>query len=632
MNLTYRPDIDGLRGIAVLAVVLYHFGVPGFTGGYVGVDVFFVVSGYLITGIILREVQRREFSVANFYERRIRRIFPALFATIAMTLVIGAVLFTPANLEDLGKSAVAITLFVSNVLFWRQAGYFDEPAAHKPLLHTWSLSVEEQFYIVYPFVLMIAWRLFGSRMVRWLVVLAGASFALSAYAVARHPETAFYWAPTRGWELLLGGLIVAANPPVLSLRLRNALATLGLASVAASLFLFDASTPFPGFWAALPTGGTALILYTGSGRATVVDRVLTIKLLVGIGLISYSLYLLHWPLLVLGQHLAIVALTTTQTVGLLAATLLLSAVSWRWVERPFRSKQHFTRAQVFAGAAVAMSLTAAVGLLIALKGGFPDRFEIPAEPDWFACDFRLPNDAQGLCRMGSDAARPTFLLWGDSHAGAFRTALSESATRQSRAGYVAYGVGCPATVMEGPPHPERQYGPNSPQCRRFNDLMLEYVEAHRELTTVVLVARWARYGEMGPDVDEFLPALRRMVSRLSAMGRTVVIANQVPEVGYHVPESQRIAALTGRDLSDILGQTPDSYAISNRRVLAAFETLRREGTPVIDMRDRMCTPVKCRVMEAGQLLYSDDNHLSEYGSRFVSPAFDQVLATPQASS
>jgi len=626
MTLTYRSDIDGLRGIAVLAVVLYHFGASGFTGGYVGVDVFFVVSGYLITGIILREIQHDEFSLARFYERRIRRIFPALFLTVALTLTAGAVLFTPINFESLGKSAVAVSLFVSNMLFWRETGYFDQPAVHKPLLHTWSLSVEEQFYILYPLVLLIGWRLSGARIVRWLALMAGCSLALSAYLVVRHPDVAFYWAPTRGWELLLGGLIVCANPSSLGLRSRNALAVLGLGAIAMSVFFFDSTTPFPGLWATLPTGGTALILYTGSDRTTIVGRLLNIKLLVGVGLISYSLYLLHWPLLITAEHLAIVELTTPQRIGLLLFTLLLSTASWRWVELPCRSKQHLTRRQVFAAGGLAMSLPAAVGLLIAVKSGLPQRFETVPEADWIACGFRLPYGPQGLCTVGGGATQPTFLLWGDSHAGAFRTALSESASRQSRAGFLAFGAGCPALVMHGAPHPSRRYGPNSLQCRQFNDRMLEYIQTHRELTTIILVARWVRYGEMGRDLAEFPLALRRMVATLSAMGRRTVVVNQVPEVGYRVPEAYRIARLTGRDLNDIIAPSREEYAASNRRVLAAFDAIQREGTQMIDVRDRMCGLVKCRIMDSGHLLYSDDNHLSDYGSRYVSPLFDPILA------
>jgi peptidoglycan/LPS O-acetylase OafA/YrhL len=627
MSLAYRSDIDGLRGIAVLAVVLYHFGARGFSGGYVGVDVFFVVSGYLITGIVLREIQRQEFSLAKFYERRIRRIFPALFVTVAFALIAGAILSTPANFENLGRSSVAVTLFVSNLALWSESGgYFDPAAAHKPLLHTWSLSVEEQFYILYPLLLVIVWRRFGSNMVRWLACLAAASLALSVFLVWRQPEAAFYWAPTRGWELLLGGLLVCAELPAPGPRVRDALAVLGLAAIVASVWLFDSNTPFPGLSAALPTVGTALILYTGSLGTTVVSRVLNIRLLVGVGLISYSLYLLHWPLLVFAQQLAIVDLTTTQKAGLLIFTLVLAAASWNWVELPFRSKQRFTRRQVFAGGASAMTFAGAVGLAVAATGGLPHRFETPAEPDWTACNFRLPGEAQERCTIGSDGVQPTFLVWGDSHAYALRTAIDESASRQSRAGYLAFGSGCPAILMEGAARPRLKYGPNSPQCRQFNDRMLEYIQAHPELKTIVLVARWFRYGDMGGDMAAFSPALRRMLSRLSAMGRTAVIVNQVPEVGYDVAGAYRSALLTRRDLNDIIAPTREQYARSNHRVLATFDAFQREGIRVIDMRDRLCDVVKCRIVDSGHPLYLDDNHLSDYGSHYVSPLFDPVLS------
>jgi hypothetical protein len=305
--------------------------------------------------------------------------------------------------------------------------------------------------------------------------------------------------------------------------------------------------------------------------------------------------------------------------------VLLAAASWNWVELPFRSKQHFTRRQVFAGGASAMTMAAAVGLLVAVTGGFPQRFETPAQPQWTACDFRLPSDPQGLCSVGSDAARPTFVLWGDSHARALRAAIDESASRQSRAGYLAFGAGCPAILMHGPARPSQRFGPGSPRCRNFNDRMLEYIGAHPELKTIILVARWVRYGDTGRDMDEFSPALNRLVSHLMVRGRTVVIVNQVPEVGHDVPDAYRIAQLTGRDLNDIIAPTREQYARNNRRVLATLDALQGEGIQVIDMRDRMCDVIKCRIMESGHLLYADDNHLSDYGSHYVSPLFDAVL-------
>jgi peptidoglycan/LPS O-acetylase OafA/YrhL len=626
----YRSDIDGLRGIAVLAVVFYHFGTLGFTGGYVGVDVFFVVSGYLITGIVLREIQNNELSLARFYERRIRRIFPALFVTVGFTLTAAAVLFTPLSFENVGRSAVAVALFASNVMFWKDTGYFDAPAGHKPLLHTWSLSVEEQFYILYPVLLSIAWRVFPSTMVRCLVVIASISLALSVYMVAFHPEAAYYWAPTRAWELLLGGLIICANPTSLSRRSRSAVAALGLSAIAASVLLFDSSTSFPGAWAILPTAGTAAILYAGPERTSAVGRLLTNQLLVGVGLISYSLYLLHWPLLVLAQQLAIVDLTVAQKAALLVVTFLLATASWRWVELPFRSRQYLSRRQVFVGGACAMSLAGVAGLMVAISGGFPERFETEPRPQLTTCNFRLPDEAHGLCTLGGTSSPATFLLWGDSHARALSTALSESASRQSRTGQLAFGAGCPPLIMPGPPKRSLRFGPNSPQCRQFNQRMLEHIQAHRELTTIVLVARWVRYGEVGGDVAEFSPALKRTVSALSALGRRAVIVNQVPEVEHDVPEAYRMARMTGRNLNDILAPTRETYANRNRRVLAAFDALQREGAPVIDLRDRLCDNSRCRILDSGRLLYADDNHLSDYGARYVSLLFDPILAAPVA--
>ncbi len=626
VTLAYRSDIDGLRGIAVLSVVLYHLGVRGFAGGYVGVDIFFVVSGYLITGIILREIQQGTFSVATFYERRIRRIFPALFATLAFVLATGVVLLTFDSFQNLGQSALAVTLFVSNMLFWKETGYFDAPASGKPLLHTWSLSVEEQFYILYPLVLFIVSRYFASRMMRCLAVIAGASLALSIYLVARHPDAAFYWAPARGWELLLGGLVVCARPPSLTIRARNALAVLGLCSIAAAVLFFDSRTPFPGLSAVLPTGGTALILYTGAADATVVSRMLNAKVLVGVGLISYSLYLLHWPMLLVAQQLSIVELTALRKVALLLLMALVSAASWRWIEQPFRSKAHFTRRQVFAGGGAAMSVALAVGLIVMTSSG--RQTVASSRRMWEECSFRVPDDAWGSCHIGAFDRAPSVLLWGDSHAGSFATAVSDSASRHSRAGLLAAGAGCPALLMDGPVTRAR-YGPNSRQCRQFNDRMVEYVRVHHELTTIILAARWHRYGDRGPDVDRFPSALRKMLSTLLAMRRQVVIVGPVPDVGYDVPSAYRVARLTRRNLNGF-GPTRDAYAQSNRRVLSTFEALRRDGISVIDVRDRLCGRKRCRVMNSGGLLYSDDNHLSVNGSHFVSTLFDPILASDRS--
>ena len=382
----------------------------------------------------------------------------------------------------------------------------------------------------------------------------------------------------------------------------------------------------------LPTAGAAGILYAGAERTSAVGRLLNNRVLVGVGLISYSLYLLHWPLLVLAQQLAIVDLSAGQKAGLLLVTFVLATASWRWVELPFRSKQYLTRRQVFVSGVCAMSLAGAAGLTVAMTGGFPQRFEAEPQPQWTACSFRLPGEAQGLCTLGGSSSPATFLLWGDSHARALSTALSESAARQSRTGQLAYGAGCPPLMMAGPAKRSLRYGPNARQCREFNQRMLEHIQTHRELTTIVLVARWARYGEVGSDVAEFSPALERTVLALSAMGRRAVIVSQVPEVNHDVPEAYRMARMTGRNLNDILAPTRENYESRNRRVLTAFDAVQREGAQLIDLRDRLCDISRCRIIDSGRLLYADDNHLSDYGARYVSFLFDPILTPAVATA
>jgi peptidoglycan/LPS O-acetylase OafA/YrhL len=289
----YRPEVDGLRALAVLPVVLYHAGVPLFRGGFVGVDVFFVISGYLITGILLAELSRGDFSLLRFYERRARRILPALSVMMLACLPMAWLWLDPLDLKGFAKSLVAVPLFSSNLLFWLESGYFDGEADLKPLIHTWTLGVEEQYYLLIPLWLMLTWRLGTS--VRWLSLAAIGLLSLGwAELGAREASSAaFFLLPARAWELLLGSLVAlyARRRPGHAhgsgLR-QNALAALGLGLLGLATFTFDRSTPFPGLHAAVPTLGAALlILFAGPG--TLVGRLLATRTLVGIGLISYSL-------------------------------------------------------------------------------------------------------------------------------------------------------------------------------------------------------------------------------------------------------------------------------------------------------------------------------------------------------
>ena len=305
-HLRYRADIDGLRAIAVLPVVLFHFGFSTFAGGFVGVDVFFVISGFLITSLIVVEIDESRFSIVRFYERRIRRIFPALFLVIIVTSIASAIILLPNDLKRYAKSVVAADWFFSNFEFWREAGYFDVDAHQKPLLHTWSLAVEEQFYLIFPPFLLLAARYLRRRYLLIIMPIFVLSLTFSIWAVYAKPSLAFYLTPSRMWEIMLGAWLALipweAGKRFIPPSGYGLLTLLGIGMIAYGVFTFSANTPFPGAMALLPCGGAALVIFGGQNHPSMVSRLLATGPLVFVGKISYSLYLWHWPLIVLAAY------------------------------------------------------------------------------------------------------------------------------------------------------------------------------------------------------------------------------------------------------------------------------------------------------------------------------------------
>ena len=332
----YRPDIDGLRAIAVLSVVLYHASLPGFSGGFVGVDIFFVISGYLISELIWRDLGRGRFSLTDFYARRIRRIFPALCAVLAASAVAAYFLLIPSDLIAVGKSLKATVLFYSNFQLLKEVGYFDAPAMDKPLLHTWSLSVEEQFYAVWPLLLLAMARFLPARRVLAAVlILAAVSLLLAQLKLAQHPKDAFYVSYYRMWELMTGAALAIASPFVLKRRLAGSVAMAGLVAIAYSVFFYNSSTPFPDLTAMAPCFGAALVIAAG-GSPNPVSAVVGFRPFRFIGLISYSLYLIHWPLLSFAHLYLNDVLDLPQRMVIVALSIVLAYLSWRFHETPFR--------------------------------------------------------------------------------------------------------------------------------------------------------------------------------------------------------------------------------------------------------------------------------------------------------
>jgi peptidoglycan/LPS O-acetylase OafA/YrhL len=358
--LKYRAEIDGLRALAVVPVILFHAGFELFSGGFVGVDVFFVISGYLITTILIEDIENKRFSIVNFYERRARRILPALFFVMLVCLPFAWMWMLPSQMKDFSQSLVAVSLFASNILFWRESGYFAAAAEEKPLLHTWSLAVEEQYYVLFPIFLILAWR-FGKNRVFWMiVVMAAISLLLSEWGWRNKATANFYLAPTRAWELFSGS-IAAFVVQKYGVQKNNLLSLVGLVAIIFSIFFYDEATPFPSIYALVPVLGVVLlVLY--ANKETIAAKLLSTKGFVGIGLISYSAYLWHQPLFAFARIRSLEYPSLLLFSLLSLTSLVLAYFSWRYVEKPFRDKNAISRTQIFSISLVLITSFSAAGL------------------------------------------------------------------------------------------------------------------------------------------------------------------------------------------------------------------------------------------------------------------------------
>jgi peptidoglycan/LPS O-acetylase OafA/YrhL len=376
----YRPEIDGLRALAILPVLFFHAGFKNFSGGFVGVDVFFVISGYLITSIIVSERQAGKFTLMNFYERRARRILPALFFVMLACLPFAWWLLQPGYMYDFSESLIAVAVFASNIFFWRKSGYFDTDANLKPLLHTWSLGVEEQYYLFFPIFLLLIWRFGRGRMIMILLGLAAASLSIAHWSSINKPDAAFYLLPMRVWELLVGSFVAFLSLKggdehrIANATIRDFICLIGFLLIAYAVYAFDETTPFPSLYALVPTLGAALIIVF-SDFGTRAGRLLGNKLLVGIGLLSYSLYLWHQPLFAFARLENMREPNTSTFIILSGLALLLAYFSWRYIEKPFRTKNRINRGSVIVFALLGIAAFTTVGAAGVLSKGFESYYE-----------------------------------------------------------------------------------------------------------------------------------------------------------------------------------------------------------------------------------------------------------------
>lgn len=666
----YRRDIDGLRAVAVVPVVLFHAGLDAIPGGFVGVDVFFVISGFLITSIIHREITAGAFSILRFYERRARRILPALIAVTAAVLIAGYVLLMPAEFEDTARAAVAAATFVSNILFWSETGYFSPGIYDQPLLHSWSLAIEEQFYIIFPLIMLLCarWRWQPRRLI---LILTALSLALSVLTTQMRPNMAYYLLPWRAWELGAGALVALFISDIrLGRGLRELMGLCGLAMIAYAVVAFDKATVFPGAAALLPVVGASLILTAGGTSDTVCDRILSLRPMVGIGLISYSLYLWHWPVIVFFQQIALDRPDALGCVLIVALSTVLAWGSWKFIETPFRHSAPRPAAsvslarnptlRVLGGAALAIFATVAVSGAILLGQGLPGRlpqkavdlaaFAADRHPRLRECTardsaWRPPSDP---CLFGPiEAGAPTVAIWGDSHAAALLPEAEAAAHRAGRRLAYLSRSGCLPV-----PETERLDGQTG-RCAEYGSGALAYLKNTPSIETVILVSRYAmatqgylvdyglaerdwgptRFSDtatgLWPEGQRFERLTRKLdttVAELRAAGRQVVLVYPIPEIGHKVPETLAKLALRGRDPASF-GLDRREYERRNSDLIAALDQISlRHNTARILAAEALCDATRCAVMRNGTPLYYDDDHLNAAGAALLGPGFDAAMA------
>jgi len=652
----YRPEIDGLRAVAVLPVIFCHAGFKTFSGGFVGVDVFFVISGYLITLIIHGELQQGSFSIVQFYERRVRRILPALFFVTLVCIPFAWAWMMPDEFKDFSKSIEKVNLFISNFYFWKEANYFAPDAQLAPMLHTWSLAVEEQFYVIFPIFLIVIQSCSQKKLLILTSILVVASLGLSEWWSKIYPVANFYLLPTRAWELGVGSMMALSINYWRHVEgwIAQLASSVGLFLVAFSIFTYDEGTPFPSLWALMPVLGAALII--GYARPqTLVGKFLSWTPVMGVGLISYSAYLWHHPLFAFARIRLSGNVLPEVYFGLSILVLGLAYFTWRFVERPFRKKSTFTRKQIFIGAVIVSSLFIAFGKFGRWNDGVPERLPLEVkqmamwakdrDPRRKECHAKKSNFIEPVdsCVYGNELP-PKIAILGDSHAMVLASPLGELLMQENQSIRALTYSSCAPVIGY-------KNSDKVDECPKYNKLVQRFLYSHLEIETLILVARWTLYiegvrfnnGEGGIEpgmpayalpiskdmsfiknparVDKIGRLFRSTIENILNHGKRVVLVYPVPETGLQVPYylAKEILFYIGR--KDALSTSFKVFKERTENIRKQFDMLGAHRNLIrIRPEDIFCNTFiinRCVVQLAGKPLYFDYDHLNSIGSAML---------------
>ena len=615
--MNYRPEIDGLRALAVLPVVFFHLGWSIFDGGYIGVDIFFVISGYLIATLIIKEIEDESFSLINFYERRVRRIFPVLFLVTLTTAVFGWFLLLPPDFKSLSQSIFSSSIFLSNIYFWLTNPYFSPPADLQPLLHTWSLSVEEQFYLLFPILILLCLKISFNFFVVVISLFFFSSF-LSLFLLEIDPSSwKFYLIISRAWELIIGiyAAILLNEKKVLGSKIISELGSaLGLIFLLISLILFNEYLDHPSLWTLMPVLGTFLVIVF-CNKETKIYKILSFKPFVSIGLISYSLYLWHFPIISFTKYTFFQELNLIQAVIIFIVSVIISYISWRFFERKFRDKKIIDRRFIFKFAALGSLFLISIGLLGHFNNGFDGRLSKQEQEilkiknlDQFNKQLRTGvcflEEEDSIQNFDSSCFSEEILLWGDSHAAALFHGLNEIQPISQLT-----SSGCPPIL-------DINLSDNN-VCEFLNDQIFTSIKENK-YKLIILHANWIRHG-YGDYIESFKDTLQQ-ISAIQEDVKIIVIGN-TPQWFNSLPKYLVLNNISIKDIkgdSGLIQTQLEELLVSDELIKDSINEINKENIHFISILEEYCVESACLAMntkENNELLFWDYGHLTYEGSR-----------------
>jgi peptidoglycan/LPS O-acetylase OafA/YrhL len=618
--MNYKKNIDGLRALSILPVVFYHAGFNLFQGGFVGVDIFFVISGYLIAGIIKYEIDNNIFSLLNFYERRARRLVPPLFLMVLISIPFAFFWMLPDQLNNFSKSLVSISVFLSNFIFWLERGYFEASVELMPFIHTWSLSVEAQYYMVIPFFFLFLNT--NKKLLIIFFIITLMSLLFSQYSSKYYPNANFYLIFSRVWEILLGAQISLSkiDQNKFSKNLSNIISLIGVFLIFYSIYMIDDKTPYPSVYTLLPVFGASFIIIFAN-PFTIIGKILSNRILVNVGLMSYSIYIWHQPILALSKLRSFNDFDLLTTSFLLAFSFIISWISFKYVEKPFRNKNIINRKSFFIILFSSSILIIFIGLIIYFNKGFESRISEETRNIYLAKYDNNPElrkcrgkELKEICKFNLKNDNDLIFLWGDSFVDQLMPMIKEVALTNNY-GLMEYSIpGCPP--LEKKEYASRNYK-NCPNI----DNVLEYISSNKKISHVLLHSSWQQHIEEPKNII----SIKNIIDKILSLNKEIIIVGPIPEMDSNPISKLEKLSFFEKKIIDISTPYKDHLIKNKKFNLLIDEIDKNKNIHYIDPSTVLCDKKKCFANNGMDIFYRDRSHISVNGSKKLKNMLKQIL-------